>query len=74
LIPWADFYFFKGGLEKFIVGASGKIGVVKRNFGGVENFIRRFRENLGGLPPWYIRPCLRRQSVIHSDDASCLIR
>ena len=38
------------------MGASGKIGVVKRNFGRVENFITRFREILGGLPPMVYPP------------------
>ena len=31
--------------------ASGKIGGVEQNVGGVENFIRKVREILGGLPP-----------------------
>ena len=56
-IPRADFHFFKGGVEKFLVGckrhhwASFDIGGVKQHFGGVEHFIRGVREILGGSNP-----------------------
>ena len=34
-------FFLKEGWNNFQWGASGKIGGVEQNFGGVENFIRK---------------------------------